>query len=156
MEPLTIVIAAGAAISIVLIALGISMSGTGGVTLERLERYAAGNKANEPGAAGQGGVAELIQKSAALAQLNKVVEKRDFGANLLRDLGAADLKLKPSEYLAIWGGLTIGVPVGMYLVGFVLPSLQNPILLLFGLLLGFMGPRFWLGRRKSGRLKAFN
>jgi hypothetical protein len=69
----------------------------------------------------QGGVAELIAKSAALAQLNRVVEKRDFGANLLRDLGAADLKLKPSEYLAIWGGLTVGVPVVMYFVGFVVP-----------------------------------
>jgi tight adherence protein B len=153
--PVTLVVAALAAGSIVLIALGIALAGSGGVTLERLERYAAGAKP-EVAAGGQGGVAELIAKSAALAQLNKVVEKRDFGANLLRDLGAADLKLKPSEYLAIWGGLTIGVPVVMYLVGFVLPSLQNPILLLLGLLLGFMGPRLWLGRRKSGRLKSFN
>jgi tight adherence protein B len=105
---------------------------------------------------GQGGVAELIAKSAALAQLNKVVERRDFGANLLRDLGAADLKLKPSEYLGIWAGLTVGLPVVMYLIGFVVPSLQNPLILLLGLVLGFMGPRLWLGRRKSGRLKAFN
>jgi tight adherence protein B len=153
--PVTLVVAALAAGSIVLIALGIALSGSGGVTLERLERYAAGAKP-EAAAGGQGGVAELIAKSAALAQLNKVVEKRDFGANLLRDLGAADLKLKPSEYLGIWAGLTIGVPVVMFLVGFVVPSLQNPLILLLGLLLGFMGPRFWLGRRKSGRLKAFN
>jgi len=80
---MTLVIAGGAALAIILIALGISMSGTGGVTLERLERYASTAKSTEPGAAGQGGVAELIAKSAALAQLNKVVEKRDFGANLL-------------------------------------------------------------------------
>ena len=152
--PVTLVVAALAAGSIVLIALGIALSGTGGVTLERLERYAAGAKPDA--AAGGQGVAELIQKSAALAQLNKVVEKRDFGANLLRDLGAADLKLKPSEYLGIWLGMTIGVPVVMYLVGFLVPSLQNPLILLLGLLLGFMGPRLWLGRRKSGRLKAFN
>jgi len=149
-----IVIAALAAGAIVLIALGIALSGSGGVTLERLERYAAGAKPEA--AAGSGGVAELIQKSAALAQLNKVVEKRDFGANLLRDLGAADLKLKPSEYLGIWAGFTIGVPVVMYLIGFVVPSFQNPLLLLLGLLGGFIGPRLWLGRRKSGRLKAFN
>jgi len=155
MTPVTLVVAALAAGSIVLIALGIALSGSGGVTLERLERYAAGAKP-EAAAGGQGGVAELIAKSAALAQLNKVVERRDFGANLLRDLGAADLKLKPSEYLGIWAGLTIGVPVVMYLVGFVVPSLQNPLILLLGLLLGFMAPRFWLGRRKSGRLKAFN
>ena len=153
--PVTLVVAALAAGSIVLIALGIALSGSGGVTLERLERYAAGAKP-EAAASGQGGVAELLAKSAALAQLNKVVEKRDFGANLMRDLGAADLKLKPSEYLGIWAGLTIGTPVVMYLVGFLVPSLQNPLILLLGLLLGFMIPRFWLGRRKSGRLKAFN
>jgi tight adherence protein B len=150
-----LVVAALAAGAIVLIALGIALSGSGGVTLERLERYAASARPEGAAAGGQG-VAELIQKSAALAQLNKVVERRDFGANLLRDLGAADLKLKPSEYLGIWAGLTIGVPVVLFLVGFVVPSLQNPLILLLGLLLGFMGPRLWLGRRKSGRLKAFN
>ncbi|HJP89522.1 MAG TPA: type II secretion system F family protein [Candidatus Limnocylindrales bacterium] len=151
----TIVIAAIAAGAIILIALGIAMSGNSGVTLERLERYASTGKP-EAGAAGQGGVAELIAKSAALANLNKAVEKRDFGANLLRDLGAADLKLKPSEYLAIWAGTAIGTPVVMFLVGFVMPSLQNPIVLLLGLLIGAWVPRFWLNFRKGGRLKAFN
>jgi tight adherence protein B len=155
MDTGTLAIAALAAVSIILIALGISMAGTGGVTLERLERYAAGAKP-EPGAGGQGGVAELIQKSAALAQLNKVVEKRDFGANLLRDLGAADLKLKPSEYLAIWAAFIVGTPVVLFLVGFVVKSLQNPIVLILGALVGFMAPRFWLNHRKSGRLRAFN
>jgi len=152
--PVTIVVAALAAGSIVLIALGIALSGSGGVTLERLERYAAGAKPEAAG--GSGGVADLIQKSAALAQLNKVVEKRDFGANLLRDLGAADLKLKPSEYLGIWAGFTLGLPVVLFLVGFLVPSFQNPLILLLGFLLGFFLPRLWLGRRKSGRLKAFN
>ena len=155
MDTTTLVIAAAAAGSIILIALGIAMAGNSGVTLERLERYASSGKP-EGGAAGQGGVAELIAKSAALANLNKAVEKRDFGANMLRDLGAADLKLKPSEYIAIWMGLTIGVPVVMFLLGFLVPSLQNPLVLLMGLILGFMVPRFWLNHRKSGRLKAFN
>src|SRR5256885_6291106 len=153
--PVTLVVAALAAGSIVLIALGIALAGSGGVTLERLERYAAGAKP-DAAAGGQGGVGELIAKSAALAQLNKVVEKRDFGANLLRDLGAADLKLKPSEYLGIWAGTTIGLPVVLFLLGFVVKSLQNPLVLLLGLIVGFFVPRLWLGRRKSGRLKAFN
>ena len=152
----TLIIASLAAVSIVLIALGISMAGSSGVTLERLERYAAGVKTAEATAGGGGGVAELIQRSAALAQLNKAVEKRDFGANLLRDLGAADLKLKPSEYLSIWAGLTVGVPVVMFFLGFVVKSLQNPIVLLIGLVIGFMAPRFWLNNRKSSRLRAFN
>src|SRR3954469_23909951 len=145
MDTFTLVVAGLAAGAIILIALGISMAGSGGVTLERLERYAAGQKV-EGGKEGASGVAELIQRSAALAQLNKVVEKRDFGANLLRDLGAADLKLKPSEYLAIWAGATIGLPVVLYLLGFVITSLQNPLILLLGLLLGFFVPRLWLGR----------
>jgi tight adherence protein B len=155
MSSATLIIAALAAVSIIVIALGIAMSGSSGVTLERLERYAAGAKPAD-GATGQGGVAELIAKSAALAQLNKVVEKRDFGANLLRDLGAADLKLKPSEYLGIWAGTTIGVPIVMFLLGFFVSALQNPIVLLLGLILGFMGPRFWLNNRKSSRLRQFN
>jgi tight adherence protein B len=155
--PTTLVIASLAAVSIVLIAMGIAMAGSGGVTLERLERYAAGARGGEASAGGgQGGLSELVAKSVALANLNKAVEQRSFGANLLRDLGAADLKLKPSEYIAIWAGAIIGVPLVFMLLSFVLPSFGNPILLLFGALIGFFGPRFWLGRRKSGRLKAFN
>jgi tight adherence protein B len=157
MTPITLVIAALAAGSIILIALGIALSGSGGVTVERLERYAAGARGADGTTSGdRQGFAELVAKSAALAQLNKVVEQRDFGANLLRDLGAADLKLKPSEYIGLWAGATIGLPVVLFLVGFVVPSLQSPIILLIGLIVGFMAPRFWLGFRKSSRLKAFN
>jgi tight adherence protein B len=155
MEPVTLIIAAFASGSIILIALGIAMAGSSGVTLERLERYAAGAKTGDT-AAGAQGFAELVQKSAALAQLNKVVEQRDFGANLMRDLGAADLKLKPSEYIGMWAGLTVGIPVVLFLLGFVVPTLQSPIILLLGLFIGFMAPRFWLNHRKSSRLKAFN
>ena len=156
MDAFTLVIAGAAAGSIVLIALGIAMAGSGGVTLERLERYAAGAAVTDGAPSGQGGLAELVQKSAALAQLNKVVEKRDFGANMLRDLGAADLKLKPSEYITIWAGTTIGVPVVMFLLGFVLPAFQSPVMLAIGLLIGFMAPRFYVGHRKSSRLNKFN
>jgi len=106
MDP--IIIAALAAGAIILIALGIALAGSGGVTLERLERYAAADK--KEGTGEKSGLADLVSRSAALAQLNKVVEKRDFGANLLRDLGAADLKLKPSEYIALWAAATPGPP----------------------------------------------
>src|SRR5512135_1551631 len=156
MDPLTLLIAAVAAGAIVLIAVGLALSNRGGVTVERLERYAAGKKDETKGKSGEGGIADLISQSAALAQLNKVVERQNFGANLLRDLGAADLKVKPSEFLAIWAGTTIGVPVVMFFVGFVIPSLQNILILLLGAGLGFVAPRFWLARRKSGRLNAFN
>jgi tight adherence protein B len=149
-----IIIATLAAGAIILIALGIALAGSSGVTLERLERYAAADKKESTGE--KTGLADLVSRSAALAQLNKVVEKRDFGANLLRDLGAADLKLKPSEFIALWVGAMIGTPVVLYLIGFAVPSLQHPIILLGGVLLGFIAPRFWLNWRKGGRLKAFN
>ena len=152
MTPL--IIAALAAGAIILIALGIALAGSGGVTLERLERYAATDK--KEGAGEKAGLSDLVSRSAALAQLNKVVEKRDFGANLLRDLGAADLKLKPSEFIALWVAAIIGIPVLFFFIGFVLPAFQNPIMLLGGALLGFIVPRFWLNFRKGSRLKAFN
>lgn len=157
MNPFTLIVALVAAGAIVTIAVGLALSNRSGVTVERLERYASGKKPDQSQQkSGEGGLAELVASSAALAQLNKVVEQRDFGANLLRDLGAADLKLKPSEYLAIWGGTTVGVPIVLFILGFVIPSLQSPIILLIGLLVGFLAPRFWLGRRKSSRLSAFN
>ena len=155
MDTFTLVVAGLAAGAIILIALGISMSGTGGVTLERLERYAAGKK-EEGAKEGAGGIADLVQRSAALAQLNKVVEKRDFGANLLRDLGAADLKLKPSEFIGIWAGAAFGVPLVMLLLGIALPAFRNPIMLAIGFAIGAIAPRIWLNFRKGSRLKAFN
>jgi tight adherence protein B len=152
---LTIIVAAAAAVSIILIAFGVANSGGGGITLERLERYAASGRAALPGQKAEG-IAELVAGSAAFAAANKAIEKRDFGANLLRELGAADLKLKPSEYLAIWAGAIVGLPLLFFVLGFVVPSLQSPIMLILGLLMGFLLPRFWLGRRKSSRLNAFN
>ena len=152
---ISLIVAIAAAAAIVLIAFGLATSGGGGITLERLERYAATGRAALPGQKAEG-FAELVASSAALASLNKAVEKRDFGANLLRELGAADLKLKPSEYIVIWVASIVGVPVLFFVFGFVFPSLQSPIMLLLGLILGFFLPRLWLGRRKSSRLSAFN
>jgi tight adherence protein B len=156
MNGITLVIAGVAALAIVLVAFGLALSNRGGVTVERLERYAAGKKDEPKAGDGSGGISDLLAQSAAMANLNKIVERQNFGANLLRDLGAADLKLKPSEFLAIWAGTTIGVPIVMFFLGFFIPSLQNVLILLLGAGLGFIGPRFWLNRRKSGRLNAFN
>ncbi len=101
--PLTIVIAAIAALAILLIAVGISSSGHGTGVSARLERYASGkDETKKPESAASLG--DLISQSAAISQLNKAVEGRDFGANLARDLARADLKLKVSEYLFIWVG----------------------------------------------------
>ena len=156
MNTMALAIAGVAALAIVLIAAGIATSGGSGIS-DRLERYAAKPQdARKAVRSGQGGVAELIAQSQALNSLNRVVEQRDFGANLARDIARADLRLKPSEFLLIWGGSIVGVPLVMLLLSAVLKPLGSPVFLLVGILIGFMLPRFWLGRRKNGRLGAFN
>ncbi len=156
MEPTTLLIAGVAALAILVIAVGIAMSGGGSGVNARLERYASSRQETPAAAGGQGGLAEALQSSQAMAQLNKVVEQRDFGANLAREIARADLRLKVSEYLVIWAASTVGVPILMVVLSVAFPALRNPIFLLIGALVGFMLPRFWLNRRKSSRLGSFN
>jgi tight adherence protein B len=153
---MTLAVAGVAAGAIFLIAIGIATSGSGSAVSTRLERYASGRDGAAAAAAGSGGLSEMISSSVALAQLNRVVERRDFGANLAREIARADLKIKVSEYLAIWAGAIVGLPLLFVVLSLGLPALRNPIALLVAALIGFMLPRFWLGRRKSGRLNAFN
>jgi tight adherence protein B len=152
-----ILVAAIAAAAVLFIAVGIATSGSSSGISARLERYASG-KEEKPQAQGSGStqLTDLIQQSQALAQLNKVVEQRDFGANLARDLARADLKLKPSEFLLIWGGAIIGIPVLFLVLSVVFTALGSPLALLIGAFVGFLLPRLWLNRRKSSRLNAFN
>jgi tight adherence protein B len=155
-DPLVLGVAGVAALAILLIAVGVASSGSSGIS-DRLERYASGRAEGGAAAAtGSGPISDLIAQSQALASLNKVVEGRDFGANLARDIARADLKLKPTEFMAIWAASIIGIPVLMFIFSFFSPALGSPIALLVGVLIGFFLPRFWLGRRKSGRLNAFN
>lgn len=156
MDTLTLAVAGAAALAIFLIAVGIALSGSGSGVTARLERYASGRREPQPAASGQGGIAELLAQSQALAQLNKVVEQRHFGANLARELARADLKLKVSEFLILWGASTVGVPVLFLVFSVAMPALGSPLALLGGALLGFLLPRFWLNRRKASRLNAFN
>ncbi len=156
MNPMVLAVAGVAAAAIFLIAIGIATSGSGSAVSARLERYASGKDTSVTAAGGQGGLQEMISKSVALASLNRVVEKRDFGANLARDIARADLKLKPSEFLGIWAASIVGVPLLMIIFSVAFAALRTPIALLPGIVLGFFLPRIWLGRRRSGRLNAFN
>jgi tight adherence protein B len=153
----TLIVAAVAALAILLIAIGIATSGRGSGVTARLERYASGQpQTTKAPSSGQGPISDLIAQSASIAQLNRIVEERDFGANIARELARADLKLKVSEYLFIWAGAIVGIPVVMFILGFFSPWLQNPIVLLVGAVIGFFLPRFYVKRRQGGRLNAFN
>jgi tight adherence protein B len=157
MDTMTLAVAGIAAAAIIVIALGVAMSGSGSGVSERLQRYASTAKPEAAkSSGGQGPISDLLAQSQALANLNKVVEQRDFGANLARDLARADLKLKPSEFLAIWLGSIVAVPLIMAMLSVVFPALGNPLFLLIGGLIGFFIPRLWLNRRKGSRLNSFN
>ncbi len=151
-----LIVAIVAALAVVLIAVGLATSGGGSGVNARLERYASGKPEAKAASSGAGGIAGMLNDSAAVASLNRVVEQRDFGANLARDIARADLKIKISEYFMIWIGCILGVPAVMFLLSVVFPALANPFVLLIGALIGFMIPRFWLNRRKNGRLNQFN
>ena len=99
MDPMTLAVAGVAALAILLIAVGIA-------TLRRRLGHLAPASSATPRASrerqgrrrpARARSASCIAQSAALASLNKVVEQRDFGANLARDIARADLKLKPSR-----------------------------------------------------------
>jgi tight adherence protein B len=127
----------------------------------RLERYAsaggAGGERSEEKRQEAQSFLEQLASSRALTDFNKIVEKRDWGANLARELAQADLALKPSEFLAIRAGALFGIPAVVYLLGAtILPTLANPLAYVLAAIVGFWVPGYWLGRRKSGRLKAFN
>lgn len=154
--PPTVVIAAAAALGILLIAVALASAGSGTGIAARLERYASGRPDDKSADPAASSLSELIAQSAAIAQLNKAVEQRDFGANIARELARADLRLRVSEYLLIWVGTIVGVPVLLFLGGFFLEALRSPIIWLIGAVVGFFLPRLYVKRRQATRLNAFN
>jgi tight adherence protein B len=148
---MVILIAAGAAVGVLLIF--VSLAGGSDVNA-RLERYAAG-EAEKRDPAGRD-LSERIASSAALANFNRVIERRDWGSNMARELARADLALKPTEFLAIRAAALVGVPLLFIGLSPIISLLASPIIWVVGLVLGYWLPKFWLNRRKGKRLKAFN
>jgi tight adherence protein B len=154
---IAIVLAVVAAVAIVLIAYALSNAAGGSGVAARLDRYASTGKQAEKKQADAGvSIADLFSQSDAMASVNRAVEGRSFGANVARELARADMKLKVSEYLLIVAGCTVGVPLLVAAASLLLPALGNPIFLLVGALVGFLAPRFYVSRRKKGRLNSFN
>ena len=156
MNPIALVVAVLAGIAILLIFLGVFGGSAGSGVTARLERYAAADKPEKAKAQSSGPISDMLQQSQALAQFNKVVEQRDFGANLSRELARADLKLKPTEWIAVWIGTIVGIPALMFILSPFITAFANPLVWIVGAIVGFFLPRLYLGRRKGGRLKKFN
>jgi tight adherence protein B len=154
---IAIVLAVVAAVAIVLIAYALSNAVGGSGVAARLDRYAStGQQASKKKADANVSISDLLSQSDAMTTVNRAVEGRSFGANIARELARADMKLKVSEYLLIIVGCTVGVPLLVAAASLVLPTLANPIFLLVGALIGFLAPRFYVSRRKKGRLNSFN
>src|SRR5664279_435810 len=152
-----IIVAVILAMGIMLVFIGLATSGRGSGIGDRLERYTAGkpdasSTTVQPGV----GIGDVLAQSVALARLNRIVEQRDFGANLARDIARADLKLKPGEFMAFWAATALAVPMIFLMLSIVLQPLGSPLALIIGFFVGLYLPRMWLGRRRAGRLNAFN
>jgi len=150
-EPLTLVVAAVAALGVLLVF--ISLASGSDSNAARLEQYAAPEPTDR---APKATVGQRFATSTALANINRVVEKRDYGSNLARELARADVALKPSEFIAIRFAALLGVPLAMIILSAFLSPLGSPLAWILGLVVGWWLPKFWLNRRKSKRLKAFN
>jgi tight adherence protein B len=146
---LPFVIAALAALAVLMIAVGISMSG-GGNLASRLERYAA---SRDPDAEGTDGTE---RESVVMAGLNRAIERQGLATRLSTELARADLKLRPAEFIAMWvASPFVFLGVAMVL-GLVLPAFQNVISLAVVFLVGAFFPRFYLRFRQKKRLNAFD
>ncbi len=154
-NPILFGLAVMAGLAVLLIAIGLAGS-RGSSVAERLQRYAAAGQPDAARKAGTPSLADMIQNSVALANLNKGLEQRDFGANLARDIARADLRLKVSEFLAIWAASTLGIPLILIALGPFVSAFASPVTWVIGAVVGFMLPRYWLNRRRAARLRAFN
>jgi len=147
--PLEYVLPATAFLGILLFFWGVSsmMGGAGPETLEsRMARYAGGPQVAQEKKQTQKKERREIDPFATLS--SDVADKR-FASRVQRDLARADLRLRVAEYYYI----RLGLAAGLCLLLFVL---RDPLSAVVGAIVGYFGPRIWVGRRIGGRLNAFN
>jgi tight adherence protein B len=146
MDMLPLLIAGLAALAVVVIAIGISMSAGGGAVASRLERYASAQVAES----GDG-----ERESVVVAGLSRALERQDLATRLSTDLARADLKMRPAEFLLAWAATPFVLVALAYVAGFIFPGFQNIVALIGVFLLGLYLPRFYLKYRQGRRLKQF-
>ena len=144
---LPFVIAGLAAAAVLLIAVGISMSGGRGQLASRLDRYASTQNSDSDAGADR--------ESAVVAGIGRVMDRQGFTDRLAVDLARADLKLRPAEFVLAWIASPFAFAAVAFALGFVFPALRNPVALVVVFLLGAWFPRLYLKRRQAKRLKSF-
>ena len=117
----------------------------------RMARYASGSEQAKDKQSGRTRKKKksLRKEVDPFATLSSDVEDKRFATKVQRDLARASLQLRVAEYYYIRIGLSLGLGLLLFLF-------KDPLSGLFGFVLGYFLPRMWVGRRISGRLKAFN
>jgi tight adherence protein B len=148
MGMLPFLIAGLAAGAVLVIAVGIAMSGGSGGVASRLERYARaqGIDANQ----------SAERESPVIAGLTRVIEGQDLNTRLSTEIARADLKLRPAEFLFAWIASPFVFAFVGYVLGYVLPGFQNPVTLAILFAAGAYFPRWFVGFRQRRRLTLFN
>jgi tight adherence protein B len=148
MDTTALLLAGLAAGAILLIAVGVALSGGQGTVVSRLERYASATSA--------GTATEERRESPVIAGLTRVIERQDMATRLAVELARADMKLKPAEFLVMWAASPLVFVAVSFISGLIFPALRSPIALLAAALIGLYFPRLQLKRRQGKRLRAFN
>jgi tight adherence protein B len=144
---LPILIAGLAAGAVLLVSVGVAMSGGSGGVTARLERYARSG-GGEEGAEGD-------KDSAVMAGLTRVLDNQDLSARLAVAIARADLKLRPAELVAAWIASPFIFAAGAFVLSFIFAGFRNPIALAVAFLVGAFFPRFYLRFRQARRLRKF-
>ncbi|MDH4334661.1 MAG: type II secretion system F family protein [Chloroflexota bacterium] len=147
---LQFVIAGLAAGAVLFVAIGIAMTGSGGVA-SRLERYtrAGGAATSEPAAGAE-------RESAVIAGITRVMEGQDLNARLSTEIARADLKLRPAEFVAAWIASPFAFTAAAFVAGIIFPGFRNVVALAAFFLIGAYFPRWYLGYRQRKRLAEFS
>jgi tight adherence protein B len=143
---LQILIAALAAGAVLLVAVGIAMSGGGGVA-SRLERYARGTDPTDDNSG--------ENESAVIAGLARVLDNQDLSTRLATEIARADLKLRPAEFVAAWIASPFIFAAAAFVLSFIFAGFRHPIAIAVAFLVGAFFPRFYLRFRQARRVRQF-
>jgi len=149
MGMLPFLIAGLAALAVLVLAIGIAMSGGSGGVASRLERYARSQGVDTTPTGGD-------RESAVIAGISRVIEGQDVSTRLSTEIARADLKLRPAEFLFAWAASPFFFTFIAYAFGFIIPGFHNPAALAAVFLIGAYFPRWYLKFRQKKRLRLFS
>jgi tight adherence protein B len=147
---LQIVIAGLAAGAVLLVAIGVAMSGGSGGVSARLERYARSGGGTQP----EGEEGE--KDSPMLAGITRVLDNQDLATRLSTEIARADLKLRPAELVALWIASPFVFAALAFVLSFVFTGFRNVLAIALAFLIGAFFPRFYLRFRQKRRIAQFS